>query len=176
MKGVAFAAALIVFGAQIAFAFNNEPQGFGPLRFGMSAAAAKQALPEIKSKGSEEFLALYELENQSVLGLHPCHVELQFIDDRLYEVGFRCEPKDKVVPALEKHFGAPVQHGPGGTVWLSEKRSVVLNPQSKAFSYSDRPLSIVAQRKLFGYVLRQRAQAQAHAQATAAVPSPPPTP
>ena len=172
MKGVALVAALVVIGAQIAFAFNNEPQGFGPLRFGMSAAAAKQALPEIKSKGSEEFLALYELENQSVLGLHPCHVDLRFIDDKLYELGFRCEPKDKVVAALEKHFGPPVQHGPSGTAWLSEKRSVVVNPQSKVFSYTDRALGTVAQQKLFGYLIRQRAQAQA----SAAVPSPAPTP
>jgi hypothetical protein len=176
MKGVALGGALVVIGAQIAFAFNNEPQGFGPLRFGMSAAAAKQALPDIKLKGSEEFLAFYELGNQSVLGLHPCHVELRFIDDRLYEFGFRCEPKDKVAAALEKHFGAPVQQGAGGTVWLSEKRSVALNPQSKMFSYTDRPLSTVAQQRLFGYLIRQRAQAQAHAQATAAVPSPAPTP
>ena len=173
MKAVALVGALVVvIESQIAFAFNNEPQGFGPLRFGMSAAAAKQALPEIKSKGSEEFLALYELENQSVLGLHPCHVDLRFIDDQLYEVGFRCEPKDKVVRTLEKHFGAPVQQGPGGTVWLSEKRSVTLSPKSTAFSYTDRQLSTVAQQKLLGYVLRQ----QARAQATAAAPSPAPTP
>jgi hypothetical protein len=172
MRRVVLAGALLAVGAQIAFAFEHEPRGFGPLRFGMSVAAAKRALPAIKSKGSEEFLALYELENQSVLGLHACHVELRFIDDQLYEVEFRCEPKDKVVRALEKHFGAPVQQRPGATLWLSEKRSVALNPQSKVFSYSDRPLSAVAQQKLLRYVLRQ----QAKAQATAAVPSPAPTP
>ena len=158
-------------GAATAQAFSNEPSGFGPLRFGMSAAAVEKALPAVKRKGTEEFLTISTAENQSVLGLKPCHVELNFVDDKLYEISFRCEPKNKVAAKLEKQFGAPNQHGPGATVWLSEARTVTLNPQSTVFTFADRPLSIVAQRKLLTYVLTHQAQAQ-----PTAAPSPPPTP
>ncbi len=157
-------------GAQAAF--PNEPDGFGPLHFGSSPEALEKAFPKAKRRGKEEFLTIYDLDGQSVLGLKPCSVELRFVDEKFYQAVFLCEPKDKVAAVLEKRFGPAVQHGPDETVWLSEKHQVAFSPQSKGFSYTDRPLGIVAQQKLLGYVLRKQAQAQA----TAAVPSPVPTP
>jgi hypothetical protein len=164
---------LMLLGEGAEAAFPNEPDGFGPLHFGASPEALEKAFPEARRRGKEEFLTIYDLDGQSVLGLKPCSVQFLFVDDKFYEAGFRCEPKDKVASALEKRFGPPVQHRAGETGWLSEKHSVAFNPESGGFSYTDRPLGNVAQQKLLGYVLRHQAQAQATA---AAVPSPRPTP
>ncbi|HVO22533.1 MAG TPA: hypothetical protein VMW56_02780 [Candidatus Margulisiibacteriota bacterium] len=169
---IALVLLLMLLGEGAQAAFPNEPEGFGPLRFGASTAALEKAFPKAKRRGQEEFLTIYDLEGQSVLGLKPCTVELRFVDDKFYQVLFSCEPKDKVARALEKRFGPAVQHKPDETVWLSETHWVSFSPQAKSFSYTDRSLGSLAQKKLLGYVLRQRAQAQA----TAAVPTPGPTP
>jgi hypothetical protein len=161
---------LTILAARAVVAMPNEPGGFGRLRFGASAAAAQQAFPQIKLKGTEQFLALYELGNQSMLGLRPCKLDLRFVDDRLYEIQFACEPRDKVLRALRKQYGAPTQQEGAATSWLGEKRTVVFSPRSAAFTFTDRALGQVANQKLLRYILTRQAQGQPIA------PSPQPTP
>jgi hypothetical protein len=156
-----------------ALAFPNEPNGFGKAEFGMSAADVKKAFPDLQSKGTQDFLALYQLENQSVLGLKPCSVNLRFADDKLYEIQFTCEQKDQVIPTLKKQFGEPTQEQTHATFWLSKTRSVALNPQSKIFGFVDRQINDVVQQKLFAYLLQHQGQSRVTPGAPA---TPAPTP
>ena len=110
--------------ARAASAFPNEPDGFGTLKFGASAAAAKAAFPAITHKGAEAFLLMYELQGQSVFGLKPCALELRFVDDQLYEVQCACEPRNKVAATLRKRFGEPTQEKADGTRWIGERGTV----------------------------------------------------
>jgi hypothetical protein len=161
---------LILMTSRTVVAMPNEPGGFGSLRFGSSVSAAQQAFPQIKLKGTEQFLTLYELGNQSMLGLRPCNLELRFVDDRLYEIQFACEPRDKVLQALRQAYGEPTQQQEAATSWLGEKRTVTFNPRSSAFTFTDRALAQVANQKLLRYILTRQASSQPTA------PAPQPTP
>lgn len=143
-----------------AFGVRNEPQGFGPVRFGDSVAVVKRAFPDISHKGTEEFLALYESHAQAVLGLKPCTVELRLVEDRLYEVHFDCQPREGVLAALQRQFGEPTKESETAVVWLGETSSIVLNPRSGQFAFSDRKLSGVAQKLLLRYTLTHQEDVQ----------------
>ena len=156
-------------------AFTNEPDGFGALKFGASSATAKATFPDIKHKGTEDFLSLYELPGQAVLGLKPCALELRFVDDQLYEIQFACEPRDKVARALRKRFGEPTQEKAEGSVWLSERSTVGLNPAG-LFSFSDRRRAQIANQKLLGYLVRSQARATASSAAPTPAATVPPQP
>jgi len=139
-------------------AFTNEPDGFGAVKFGASAAAAKAAFPDITHKGTETFLSLYELRDQTVFGLQPCALELRFADDQLYEIQFACEPRDKVAATLRTQFGEPSQVKAGSSVWMSERRTVGVNPAG-LFSFSDRNRAQTANQKLLRYIIESQARA-----------------
>jgi len=161
--------------ASPAGAFTNEPDGFGSLKFGASAAAAKTAFPAITHKGTEEFLSLYELHDQSVFGLKPCALALRFVDDQLYEIQFACEQRDRVVRTLRKRFGEPTQDKAGSSVWLGERATVGVN-QAGLFSFSDRRRAQIANQKLLGYLVRSQARATASSAAPTPAATVPPQP
>jgi len=150
-------------------AMSNEPTGFGPVPFGASAATVQKAFPTLQSKGTEQFLSLYELRDQKVLGLKPCLLQLRFVDDQLYEIQFTCEPRARVPAALQKAFGEPTETAPTGTSWLGEKRTVGLNPASGVFVFTDRARGQIAHQKLLRYILSRPAQP---APSPAATPGP----
>lgn len=153
-------AASLALASRVGFAFSNEPNGFGGAKFGMSPDAVKQVFPTLQSKGAEDFLAFYQLENQSVLGLKACRVDLRFVDQELYEIQFHCEPKERVLATLKKEFGEPTEEKPGEVFWFSRTRAVSLNPRSTAFGFVDRERNDLVQHKLMQYMLRQQMQSR----------------
>lgn len=155
--------------ARTVTAFSNEPDGFGPLRFGGPPSEAQRAFPNLKDKGAEQFLAFYEIENQTVFGLKPCNLELSFVDGQLYRIQFTCRSSPaKVAATLEKRFGEPTQRKPDATLWLGEQRTIGLNPASGVFAFTDRVRGQVANQKLMRYI----AESQARATVNPAAPTP----
>ena len=157
--------------AEVAVAFPNEPHGFGPLRFGMSVAAVKKHYPAVRPKTADTFLAFYDLENQSVLGLKPCNLEMRFVDDKLYDIQFQCEPRTKVPETLKRRFGEAYQVGPAGTFWIGSTSSVGLNARSNVFAFTHRALNDVVQQKMLHYLATQSAPRQSPGVAPAPAPT-----
>ncbi len=112
-------------------------------------------IPGDHAKGTEDFLSLYELQGQSVLGLKPCALELRFVDDQLYEIQFACEPRARWPAALRKRFGEPTQEKAEGLVWMGERATVGVN-QAGLFSFSDRRRAQIASQKLLCYIIGAR--------------------
>lgn len=142
-------------------AYPNEPTGFGKVRFRMTIADVKKIYPNARRAGgttsAEEEgqggLTRYVLDDQSVLGLKPCEVDFQFMGNELFEVGFDCGREEKIVKALERHFGPPSSRSEAGVFWSGDKTTVAMNPRARTFSFSDTVLSQEVQTKLLAVVL-----------------------
>ena len=175
-----FLLALLVFiGARTAFAFQNEPNGFGKAKLGMTVEDVKKVFPNMKQLGNPTpetaaLLAVFALENQSVYGLKPCTVSLQFDPQRLYEVMFQCGNDVKVPDTLKKRFGEPTQAAPNAVFWIGKTTTVSFNPKSRSFAFFDRSLNEAFQGRLSKYVIEH--QAGRPGQANQSGPTPQQTP
>lgn len=162
MNKIVATLAILLLGVQVALALTNEPRGFGKARFGMSVAEVKKIFPAMKEMVNPKpeaaaLLAVYKLENQSVYGLKPCIVRLQFDPEKLYQVSFDCGRDIKVTAALQKQLGNPTQTGENAAFWIGDKTTISLNITSKVFAFIDRALTAGFQSRLGEYVEAHRA-------------------
>lgn len=141
------ATALVALAASSAAAFQNEPAGFGEARLGMSAEAAKRALPGLEPAAGipPAGIAYYRLGGQKFRGLEPCALRFNFLDDRLYEIQFDCGREQRVADVLEREFGRPTLRESYGIFWYGQQVVLSLSPGSKVFGLSDRNLMQAAQ-------------------------------
>ena len=170
---------LAVLSARPALSVDNEPDGFGKVRLGMSLEDVKRIFPNMTVVGTPtpESAALfvpYRVEKQSVYGLKPCEVTLFFDPERLYQITFNCGERLEVIDILRKRFGDPTQIVPNNAYWQRERTAISLNTKSRQFAFIDRHLNDGVQQKLYKYVI-------AHQQGAAATPAegaptPPATP
>ena len=152
-----------------ASAFPNEPDGFGEARFGTSLNQVRAHFPELEAllapaASSAEFpitLETYQAKGQSVLGVSDCRVRFYFANDELYRVGFDCDEGEKLFAALKERFGVPDQEIDGNLHWLSDRRSVSVNPANRRVSYADRQRDILVQQLIFRYAQADPQQPQA---------------
>ncbi len=143
------------------------PDGFGPIRFGMSVEEVRKLRPALAPRqtagaapapasavGSPLALESFELADEAVLGLRPCRVGLRFANDRLYQLDFRCDrPGGEVKRALLAAFG-PARSAVGSYVhWLTRSRAVTVDPRTFRFSFTDRSTDERVQRFLLARAL-----------------------
>jgi len=137
-----------------AHAFPNEPDGFGAARFGMGVAQVRSHFPKLETllapgASSSEFpvtIETYQVAGQSVLGLSGCRVRFYFANDELYRVGFDCDEDGELFPRLKERYGSPTRELLGNLHWLSDRRSVSLNPIIRRVTYGDRQRDALVQR------------------------------
>ena len=131
-------------------AFENEPDGLGPVRFGMSVQEVQGLVPGLErmtpvpTASLEEpvVLEVFQRTGESVLGLEGCTVRYYFANDRLYQLAFDCAPSAELLfPLLKETFGPATQELDGNIYWLSLRRAVALNPRTRVFTFVDRPLN-----------------------------------
>lgn len=135
---------------------NPAPTGFGPVRFGMKEAEARQALPDLEvAPALPGPLAHADLRRlvrmaEKVPGLQEkVDLELRFWKGRLWAIyvyASRNSP-ETLRGYLEKEFGAPSAAG-DDPVWVWPEVSIVGHPRQGWFSLSDKELGREAQRQL----------------------------
>jgi hypothetical protein len=163
---------------QRALAFKNEPSGFGNVRLGMTVEQVKKLLPKAKAHETDSaeaaaIMAIYSIDNQTVLGLKGCHVDLVFDPEKLYQISFDCGRGINVVTTLQKRFGDPGEAHPGSALWAGEHTMITLNTKARVFAFVDRELNKGAQARLMQYVMAHQPTPPAVPQGPAA---PMPTP
>jgi hypothetical protein len=163
---------------QRALAFKNEPSGFGNVHLGMTVEQVKKILPTVKAHEADSaeaasIMAIYSIDNQTVLGLKGCHVDLVFDPEKLYQISFDCGRGVNVVTALEKRFGDPGEAHPGSAMWVGEHTMITLNTKARVFAFIDLELNKGAQARLMQYVMSHQPTPPAGLQAPAGpVPTP----
>ena len=110
------------------------------------------------------------MEGQSVYGLKPCAVRLQFDPDKLSQVSFDCGREIKVIEALEKQFGNPSQAVENGAFWIGEKTNISMNIRARTFAFIDRALDDGFQGRLAKYVAAQSAKSNVPASESGPTP------
>ena len=141
------------------------PDGFGPIRFGMSVEEVRGLRPDLAAEAGTSpapalelraplVLERFELTGEEVLGLRPCRVGLHFANDRLYQLDFRCRrPGEEIRRALLGAFG-PAREAVGRyAVWLTRTRAVTVDPETFRFSFTDRVADGQVQRFLLARAL-----------------------
>lgn len=126
-------------------ALQNEPDGFGKAKFGMSVKAAREAFPDMRplAEAPDSVLQIYILENQSFAGLQPCKVTLSFLTDKLFETKFDCGRDPSVKAALHKTFGEPSEDEDKMSVWRGERAVVSMNKDVSTFAFANLALKAV---------------------------------
>jgi hypothetical protein len=160
-----------------------EPTGIGKAKFGMSVGEVRKLYPKLQpTKGTEEALkkgeqlvVIYEMDNQSVGPLKPCHTELRFFKDELYEVQIHCPDRDKVVAYLQKTYGPSTKASEKSIFWKGEHSAVTLAPRSGAFAFDDLKRSQAMQAALLAALSSMQRQTSGQS-VPAAAPTPAETP
>jgi hypothetical protein len=145
--------AVLLLAPASARAFPNEPDGLGDARFGASVVTVKARFPQLVAltpppEISDEqpiTLEVHEAAGVSVLGLSPCNARFYFANDQLYKLGFDCQNDAKLFETLKGRFGPASQELAGSIHWLSDTRAVSVNPRTRRFAFSDRPLEAAVQ-------------------------------
>jgi hypothetical protein len=148
-------------------ALQNEPDGFGKAKFGMSIEAVQKSFPDMRKLGEapQSPLQIYAVENQSFAGLRPCKATFSFLTNELYETKLDCGSGDSVKAALYETFGQPSVEEAKMAIWRGEHAVVTMNRQTKTFAFAN--LALVS--KLNQYLVQKALVGGA-----AAVPQPPP--
>jgi hypothetical protein len=119
--------------------FQNEPDGHGPARFGMSVERIRELLPGMQELAVEkgEPWTLYIVEGQSFDELKACKMTLGFFADELYETKFDCGADEKVKAALYGRFGRPSVIEERMAIWRGDRAVVSMNRSVKTFAIAD---------------------------------------
>lgn len=126
-------------------ALQNEPEGFGGAKFGMSVKTVREAFPDMRplAEAADSPLQIYAVENQSFAGLRPCTLTLSFLTDKLYETKFDCGRDPSVKAALYKTFGEPSEEQDRLAVWRGERAVVSMNTDVSTFAFANLALKAV---------------------------------
>lgn len=167
-------AATVLFGSSAVASeqrFQNEPDGFGKARFGLSPAEVAKLYPSAKPLDKEflgatpvfsPFIARQHLTEQKVPGLSkPVSVELRYWKDKLWVVivYFGDNSAEQVEASLRERFGEPMGTGTG-PYWTGEKVSITTAVREKWYSISDNAASAEV-RHLFAEEMRKMHRARA---------------
>jgi hypothetical protein len=119
-------------------ALDNEPDGFGKAKFGMTVKTVREAFPAMRPLGQapDSALEIFTVDNQSFAGLQPCNVTFSFLADKLYETKLDCGRGPNVKETLYKTFGTPSDEEDNMTIWRGERTIVSMNTDVSTFAFA----------------------------------------
>jgi len=134
-----------------AWAFKDEPLGYGEARFTMSVEQVKKVYPQITLLEAPKVGTTYQsagiiyaLPAQKLAGFNdPVNVTFRFSEDQLWQVRFEVSERDAavMVDVLTKRHGEPTA-GTTNPAWVGEQVAIRALPQLRSFEIVYRSISV----------------------------------